>query len=90
MKRLWPHILVGAGVLLILGGFFYDVIFAGIPYQDPTPEMSARYSFHAHIASTLRWCGLGTLLLGAAAGVGRPVWRRFRSPRHLAGPGRHP
>jgi hypothetical protein len=80
MKRFLPLILIAAGLFLILGGFIYDVIFAGIPYQDPTPEMSARYSRHAHIASTIRWCGLGGFLLGALVGLGRWVVRRFRSP----------
>ncbi|MCJ7592303.1 MAG: hypothetical protein MUO51_13200 [Woeseiaceae bacterium] len=79
MKQFWPHILIATGLFVILGGFIYDVIFAGIPYQDPTPEMSTRYSRHAHIASTIRWYGLGGVLFGALAGVGRCVVRRFRS-----------
>jgi len=78
MKRFWPLMLIAAGFFLLLGGFIYDVIFAGIPYQDPTPEMSARYSHHAHIASTTRWCGLAVLLFGAFAGISRSFVRRFR------------
>jgi len=79
MKRFWPFLLVAAGLFLLLGGFIYDVVFAGIPYQDPTPEMSARYARHAHIAAIIRWCGVGGLLVGALAGVSRRVVQRFRS-----------
>lgn len=28
----------------------YDIVFAGIPYQDPTPDLQARYAFHRSIA----------------------------------------
>ena len=47
---------------MILAGFVYDVLFAGIPYQDPTPQMQADYDFHAKLASVARWvggCGIG-------------------------------
>lgn len=80
MKRFWPLILIAAGIFLLLGGFFYDVIFAGIPYQDPTPEMSARYDFHAHIASVIRWIGFGVFLFGSIAGIMGLLARRFRAP----------
>lgn len=53
----------------MVAGFIYDVLFAGIPYQDPTPEMSARYSLHANIASVIRWTGAGSFLAGAVAKV---------------------
>ena len=49
----------------------YDVMFAGIPYQDPTPEMLARYAHHARIASIIRWFGVAVFLIGWAAGIRR-------------------
>lgn len=56
------------GVVVILAGFAYDVIFAGIPYQDPTPELAARYALHSGIAKAIRgaggiFFGLGLLVL---------------------------
>ena len=42
-----------AGLLLFSAGFVYDVLFAGMPYQDPTPALEASYAFHAHIAHVL-------------------------------------
>ena len=83
MKRFWPLILTAAGLFLLVGGFIYDVMFAGIPYQDPTPEMSARYAHHAHIASTICWFGVGFFLVGCFAGIIRLVVRRFRPPAIL-------
>jgi len=79
-RQLWPFILIAAGLFLLFAGFVYDMEFAGIPYQDPTPEMSARYARHAGIASMIRWCGAGALFLGALAGI---VWlfaRKTQSP----------
>lgn len=63
-SRCLPWIFILFGILTVIGGFLYDVIFAGIPYQDPTPEMSARYDHHAGIASILRWSGAALCLLG--------------------------
>lgn len=68
-RRCLPWILILMGILTVIGGFLYDVIFAGIPYQDPTPEMSARYDHHAGIASILRWSGAALCLLGMIGGV---------------------
>jgi hypothetical protein len=68
-----------AGLLLLAGGFVYDVIYAGIPYQDPTPEMSARYAFHARVASIIYLTGTGVFVVGSVAGIIRMFIRRRRS-----------
>ena len=80
MKRFWPLMLIAAGLFLFVSGFLYDVMFAGIPYQDPTPEMSARYAHHAHIASVICWLGVAVFLFGSLASIVRFVVRRFRRP----------
>jgi hypothetical protein len=80
MRRFWPLILIAAGLFFVLAGFIYDVMFAGIPYQDPTPEMSARYAHHAHIASAICWIGVAVFLFGLVSGIIRLVVRRFRPP----------
>jgi hypothetical protein len=68
-----PVSLIATGVSLLLAGFIYHVVFAGIPYQDPTPEMSARYARHAAIASMLFWCGAGAFVAGF-------LWGAIRLP----------
>ena len=57
-----------AGMALVIAGFVYDVMFAGIPYQDPTPEMQARWEFHSNIAFWIMSAGgilfcIGLLLI---------------------------
>jgi hypothetical protein len=69
MQRLRPIPLITVGILIFLGGFLYDVLFAGIPYQDPTPELSAAYRYHARIASVLCWAGLSVFGLGLVAAI---------------------
>jgi len=54
----------------------YDVVFAGIPYPDPTSEMTAAYARHAGIAAAIRWGGLGLVLAGVAGGVVRRLAHR--------------
>jgi len=75
MKRLLPILLIGLGIIIIFSGFVYDVLFAGIPYQDPTPALQARYDFHARIASMIRWSGVGILMLGGLIGIVRRLRR---------------
>ncbi len=77
MKRFWPIILSGVGLLALVCGFLYDALFAGIPFQDPTPEMSARYAFHAQIAGVICWAGIASLVLGGLGIVIRQITRRF-------------
>lgn len=57
--------LIGVGIIII--GFVYDVLFAGIPYQDPTPELQARYDFHSAVAGLLYKSGGFVVLLGLVA-----------------------
>ena len=82
MKQFWPYILIAAGLLLMVGGFIYDVLFAGIPYQDPTPELSANYARHSHIASTIRWCGGWLFLLGMFIDCSRWVIHRQKKSQN--------
>lgn len=71
MKRHLPLVLTGLGILLLISGFGYDLMFAGIPYHDPTPEMSAHYAFHSRIASALYCVGGGVVVAGVVGGFVR-------------------
>jgi hypothetical protein len=71
-------ILLWGGLCVLVAGFLYDVKFAGIPYQDPTPEMSASYGRHSLIASTLCFIGAGAFLAGCFACIFRCGIRRLR------------
>ena len=55
------------GLIIIFSGFVYDVLFAGIPYPDPTPQMLASYNFHAQIASIIRWGGAVICIIAGVA-----------------------
>ena len=83
MKRHRAATAIAIGFLLLLAGLLYDIAFAGIPYQDPTPEMSARYARHSRIAAGLRWAGVVVLLIGAvrsgAPWVRQRAWFRSKS-----------
>jgi hypothetical protein len=68
---------MGAGLFLLVGGFVYETMFAGLPYQDPTPEMSASYARHVRTASVLCWTGMAVLLSGGFASITRRVFRRL-------------
>jgi hypothetical protein len=80
MRHSWSLILMVVGLTLLVGGFVFDLIFAGIPCKDPTPEMSARYAHHAHIASLLFQFGAGAFLFGSLTAFIHRVVRRFHRP----------
>jgi hypothetical protein len=71
MRRFNPLFLILGCVLPLFGGFIYDILFAGIPYQDPTPELSASYALHANIASMICWFGAVVFLIGWVTGIRR-------------------
>jgi len=73
MKRKLPFLLFVLGIILIFTGFVYDALFAGIPYQDPTPEMLASYDLHSQIASIIRWSGVGISVIGGLVLIVRRV-----------------
>jgi len=52
------------GILFLVTGFIYDVLFAGIPYQDPTPALQAKYDFHSSVAGLFYKTGGIVFLLG--------------------------
>jgi hypothetical protein len=58
-------------MIVIFSGFVYDVLYAGIPYQDPTPAMLASYNFHAQVASLIRWGGLSISAIGGSVMIFR-------------------
>lgn len=55
------------GLSIILAGFAYEVLFAGIPYQDPPPELQAQYDLHGSVAVLFYRAGVIVLLLGLLA-----------------------
>lgn len=63
MKQISPvRIVFGLG--LMAAGFSYDLAFAGLPYQDPTPEMAARWALDKSIGEGLFILGAGFLMAG--------------------------
>lgn len=59
--RLLPMIL---GVAFCLIGWFFVFIKAGLPYQDPTPEMTSHYNWYSTTGSALMQFGLFLIVAG--------------------------
>jgi len=51
------------GGILLIAGLYYTCVKAGIPYQDPTPEMTAQYERNEGIGIALSLVGSGIELL---------------------------
>lgn len=79
MKQFWLITLLILGIIIIFSGWVYDVLFAGIPYQDPTPALQASYDFHAQVASIIRWSGAGICLISGALWIIRRLKRKVQS-----------
>ena len=78
MRWRLPLALLASGLVATVAGFGYDFAFAGIPYQDPTPEMAARFRFHSDIASVIEVGGLVIFSLGLVAGAAVAAWSLTR------------
>jgi len=77
MRNFPARLLVVGGLIVILFGFIYGLIFAGIPYQDPTPEMSANYDFHFSVSNIILVIGFGALLLGMIGAVAKFMFKKL-------------
>ena len=55
---------IAAGTILVVSGFAYDLLFAGIPYQDPSPEIQERWIFHKGVADSIMAAGAIVLGIG--------------------------
>ncbi|MCI8401845.1 MAG: hypothetical protein HFI38_07120 [Lachnospiraceae bacterium] len=76
-----------AGIILLLTGLYYCMIKAGIPYQDPPPELQIQYMVNMRIGEILLGKGF---LLTLCAGVIRLLLgllqkRGGKSDRHQSG-----
>lgn len=69
------------GIALLVGGFLYDVLFAGLPYQDPTPAMQKDWDLHATIAAAIMLAGIGVLVLGLASAP--VIWMQHKRQQRL-------
>ena len=68
LKKLFTSILL-AGILVLATGLYYMVIKAGIPFQDPTPELQLQYSINMGIGDVLTKIGLCTTMAGSICRV---------------------
>jgi len=59
-----------AGVIILLIGFYFSMIKAGIPYQDPTTEMTIRWTAYYYAGTTCLQYGGIAFLVGV---IGRVV-----------------
>lgn len=69
------------GLILIPAGWLYDLMFAGIPFQDPTAHMLESYVFHQRVASTISGFGAALLLLSLLFAASRRVCQAFTGER---------
>lgn len=53
-----------AGVIILAVGGYYEVIKAGIPYQDPPLELQIQYAINLGIGDELCKIGFYTILCG--------------------------
>lgn len=53
-----------AGGIIFLIGLYYWIVKAGIPYQDPPPELQIQYAVNDAIGVTLLTNGFWVLLCG--------------------------
>ena len=72
MKRILNNIANGlliAGVIILLISAYYLVIKAGIPYQDPPPELQIKYAVNAGIGEELFKDGSIVFVVGLAGRI---------------------
>jgi len=80
MKRTGKYT-IAIGLLIIVAGFIYDIMFAGIPYQDPPVELQIKYDHNQKIASQIMTAGQYGLAAGILIWLGGLLKQAFRKER---------
>lgn len=82
-RRSTTKLLGWSGALTLVAGVLWGVLFASVPYQDPTPDLAARFALHDSISSWMIAAGAFLLALGCLAWLfARGRVRRGVRPEH--------
>ena len=73
--------LIVGGLLTILLGVVYMIIFVGLPYPDATLEEIAQQNFHMKITNVIVGVGIVGFLVGLVSGVAKFLFRIFSKPK---------
>ena len=65
-----------AGVLLLLIGGYLCMVKAGIPYQDPTIEMTIQWSAYNMAGEYNLKCGTVMMLIGIIGMISAHIWQK--------------
>jgi hypothetical protein len=81
MKTFSMVFLIVGGLLTILLGVVYMIIFVGLPYPDATLEEIAQQNFHMKITNVIVGVGIVGFLVGLVSGVAKFLFRIFSKPK---------
>lgn len=68
--------LLAVGLLALVAGMGWGVLFVGVPYPDPTPAQRAEEAFHLEVSGTAMLLGVGALAGSLALFLLRLIWRQ--------------
>ena len=71
------------GIVTLIIGFYYSAAKAGIPYQDPTPEMTEKYLSFANIGDKIMLIGLIIIIAAIALLVLIKIAKKLRKSHEL-------
>ena len=80
LKKSWDFKIRALGIVLILIGFYYDGILAGIPFQDSElvpKEVLENYSHNSLIGNTFYEIGFLVLIMGVIGWIGKIVCNKL-------------
>lgn len=74
LKRLLGGLALAGAIILIFGLYFW-LIRAGLPYQDPTPEMSFEWNVNYRVGEMLTLIGAVSFVAGL---IGKRVLKKVK------------
>jgi cell division protein FtsX len=78
MKTFSMVFMIVGGLLTILPGVAYMVIFVGLPYPGATLEEIAQQNFHMNITNMIVGVGIVGFWVGLLGGVAKFLFRIFK------------
>ncbi len=77
LKKSWDFKIRALGIILILIGFYYDGILAGLPFQDSElvpKQVLEEYNRNSVIGKTFYDIGFAVIIIGVFMWIGKLVY----------------
>ena len=78
MKNKISNYLIMIGIMIFVIGFYFMFLKAGLPYPDPTPDMTRKWMFYYNLGKVTIPFGAVLMIIGVVVKIFIKICIRFK------------